>query len=103
MIRPVMQTVSNNMLNSIREIVLRIIILSLKPYIYYTEISHLSSELYYPSLYIHTLIYRYSLIHFFLSLFSLLSVFNDVYSFRTFSFHSESEPSIKLYDTGKFM
>ena len=37
MIMLIMQTVSNSILNSIREIVLKTIILSLRSYVYYTE------------------------------------------------------------------
>ena len=70
MMRPVIQTVSNGMLNNIRETVLRTIILSLRSHIYYTEASCSSSELYYLSLYIHTLIYSHLLIYLSLSLFS---------------------------------
>ena len=102
MMRPVIQTVLNDMLNSVREMILKIIILSLKPYIYYTEAFYFLSELYYPSLYIHTLIYSHLLIHFSLSSFLLLSISDDVCSFRTFSFYSESESLIELYSTEEF-
>ena len=98
-----MQTVSNSILNSIREIVLRIIILSLKPHVYYTEAFYLLSELCYPSLYIYTLIYSYLLIYLSLSSFLLLSAPDKVHSFRTSSFHSESESLIELYSTEEFM
>ena len=91
------------MSNSIRETVLRTTILSLRSHIYYTEASYSSSELYYSSLYIHTLIYNHSLIYFSLSLFLQLSIFDDICSFRTSSFHSDSESSIRLYDTEEFM
>ena len=97
-----MQTVLNNMLNDVRETVLRITILSLRSYIYYTEASCSSSELYHPSLYIHILIYSCSFVHLSLSLFSQLSVSDGICSFRTSSFYSDSESSIKLYDTEKF-
>ena len=102
MIRSIMQTVSNSMSNSVRETVLRITILSLRPHIYYTEASHSLSELYHSSLYIHTLIYNYLLIYLSFSSFSQLSIFNDIYSFRTSSFHSDSESSIELYSTEEF-
>ena len=98
-----MHIVSNDMLNDIRETVLRITILSLRPYIYYTEAFCSLSELYYPSLYIHTLIYSYLLIHLSLSLFLQLSAFSNICSFRTSSFHSDSESSIGLYNTGEFI
>ena len=39
-----MQTVLNDISNSIRKTVLRIKILSLKPHIYYTEVFYSSSE-----------------------------------------------------------
>ena len=97
-----MQIVSNSILNDVRETVLKITILSLRSYIYYTEASHSLSELYYSSLYIHTLIYSHSLIYLSLSLFSQLSTFSNICSFRTFSFHSDSESLIKLYDTEEF-
>ena len=89
--------------NNIKEMILRTIMLSLRSYVYYTEVIYFLSELYYSSLYIHTLIYSYLLIHLSLSSFSLLSTSDDVCSFRTSSFYSESEPSIKLYNTGEFM
>ena len=98
-----MQTVLNSMPNDIRETVLRITILSLRPYIYYTEAFHSSSELCYPSLYIYTLIYSHLLIYLSLSSFLQLSTSDNVCSFRTFSFYSDSESSIKLYNTGEFM
>ena len=97
-----MQTVSNSMSNDVRETVSRITILSLRPYIYYTETSHSLSELCHSSLYIYTLIYSYLLIYLFLSSFLQLSTSDDICLFRTSSFHLDSELSIKLYDTGEF-
>ena len=98
-----MQTVSNSILNSVREIVLRIIILSLRPYIYYTEAFYSLLKLCHLSLYIYTLIYSYLLIYFSLSLFSQLSISDNICLFRTFSFHSDSELLIKLYDIEEFI
>ena len=98
-----MQTVLNNILNSVREIALKIIILSLKPYIYYINVFYSLLELYYSSLYIYTLIYSHLFIYLSLSSFLLLSIFSSICLFRTFSSHSDSELSIKLYDTEEFM
>ena len=103
MIRLIMQIVLNSMSNSIREMILRTIILSLKSYIYYINASYSLSELYCPSLYIYTLIYSCLLVHLSLSSFLLLSAFSNICSFRTSFFHSDSELSIKLYDTEEFM
>ena len=100
--RSIMQTVSNDMSNDIREAVLRTMILSLKSHVYYTEASCLLSELCHLSLYIYTSIYSYLLIHLSLSSFPLLSAFNNICSFKTSSFHSDSESSIRLYGTEEF-
>ena len=91
------------MLNDVRETVLRIIILSLRSYIYYTEASHFLLELCYFSLYIYTLIYSYLFIYLSLSSFLQLSTFSDICSFRTSSFYSDSESLIRLSDTEEFM
>ena len=97
-----MQTMLNDILNSVKKMALRTIMLSLRPHIYYTEAFCSSLKLCYSSLCIYTLIYSHLLIHLSLSSFLLLSVPDDIYSFRTFSFHPDSEPSIKLYDTEEF-